>query len=1116
MRPFFMLRFSQPALLAPRLLTAALVASLTLAGCGGSDLPGGQSGVVGSELMNPMTGMPFIVDENQSGGATNLQIAEISWGRLVEVHALAVDFDDVLYTHPPGHPMAGQPIIDEANDTPAEAVAKIESILKNHTDPNPIFVDWVINQHIQTNIAWTGSALMPITDNVTYILDENAVTKVTRLIILADTGDSADIAEKARFRLLLDRTQNNYPFVLPKNDDGSSPEPFSFIARNSCMVIRFNDCLDDGPDVVAGITDRIKVLAGSPPNTPFFPRVIFDPNHGALVSGTYHSTRILVDTIVTPAEAAVTPDAPANALGFPSSQLGSGQPNISVRIPTKIDFGSTQFVILTNLRGVGLDFNTNGPRDINSPTRDVVRAMRAGNRQDLNNGFLTDEVLPSIVGAFALNVDTAVADPMGVAQLDFVCDLTFTSTCEDTPLAGDAIRVNGVVLEVTADATAPMGGSVLNVNLRASAPVPTGVSLIGTAEFLTKYDPAKVMAGTIDGCWVGFAPAPLVLPVAGVNPSAQVILRFSEAIDPDTVSPFGGFTVVEGAAPGNELPPAGDALVIGPALQEPGLDQFNFDSTLPMNHALGVGETFHVRLRGATDLAGNALDFTLPFVNFTLDPAATNSQTGGISLRFDATDEIGSTGPDIRGQVLYQIGPDGGRIIPRQPIFAPYIADRAQPVPALQTPNPIGVKDPLTPRGSKLQWVWRYCDFNFLATDETKYDLDIVGMSWAPLAGSVQMDNYEAFEMRLSHARFLPDDLCAPVNPNAFITGILGAPSPFTNNILEDPASPQLTVHPSSLGYRVDPTELFVTPSGTTMMPYPYDPLANVGVGGVPDTFTWRDTAVQALGGLNEVGIPMGIEGAAGIVYPDPAMPGMFLAAGTIAPGGSIPSYGLPLLVEVRCFPSNQGLGLNTLDVSLADFLGLTLSGIQAGTAMRAYSSGGVDNSGGLVNKNPNGQDQLVPTGGFNPLSTPPNQPSLFTADNQWYLGAIDTVIKVSRAHTIWLNAGNPATWLLPILAPNPDTFPGGTRVLTEFRGAELLTNGGQLSAAQNAANLDAYGDITPGMAQIMFLNGDNAWKSSISQVDGAAMIQTRLTFVNNIETGQSASLDAIGIPFSF
>jgi len=1070
-----------------RLSLPFLLVVLLLASCGGADRPGGQAGVVGSEATNPATGMPFIVDENQSGGSTNFRIAEIFWGRLVDVHQLMDDYDP------------------NATEPPA-------------VDPLPVFVDWVVSQNIVTDAVdndlgrGTPAGLVG-----NYVLDQNPVTGGFRLVILANR-DSTNDAEVARFRQLLDNTQLNFPFVLPKNDDGSSPGPFSFVARNACMVIRFNDCLDDSADAVATITERVKIRTGLPPTRPFSPRVIFDPNHGGLVSGAFHSTRILVDTVVSPEEAALLPDSPANALGFPASELGSHQPNVSVRIPTRIDFGSTQFNILTNRSGRGLHFDTNGPRDINAPTRDIVRAMRAGNPDDVHNGFVRDEIMPSVLGSFGLNMDFVVNDPDedATAGIDFIADITFTSACETVPTEGDAVRVNGVVLIVSEAGNSMGGGSYDTVSLRASAPVPSGVSLLGGAEFLTRYDPAKVTGGTIDGCWVGFAPGPLSLPTTGVNPGAQVLLRFSEAMDPETVSPFRGFNVVEGPAPANEDPPAGDALVIGPLLPSPGLTQFGFDSTLPLNHENGTGETFHVRLRGATDLAGNELDFTLPFVDFTLDPSAPTSMTGGISLRFDSTDEIGAPGPDLRGQVIYQFGTSGGRLIPRQAIFATEVADGSQPVPGMMGTNILGVQDPLTPYGSKLQFVWRYCDFGFLVTDETKYNLDIVGLSWSPLQAGVISDNYEAFEIRLAHSMFLPDEVAiGSINMNFLTTGLAANGAPFSANILDDPRSPQMVVHPSSLGYRIDPTQQFMTTTGTTMMPYPYDPFANIGVGGVPETFTWRDTAVQALGGQQEVGIPMAAEQAAGTVYPDPDDPTLTLEPGQIAGTGMIPSYGLPLLVEIRCFPSNEGLGINLLNVKLAPTNPLTLSGIGAGTAMRAYTSGGLRSDGTIENRNPNDPMWNVPSGGFNPNSLPPNLQSAFQLDNQWYPGTLDTVIRVSRAHTIWLNASEPADFLLPVITPNPDTLPGGTSVVLEYRGAMRLENMGDLNAAQNADNLDPYGDIDPNQVQIMFLNEDNTWKTTPDDLLGAAMLQVRMSFVNNIETGESPHLDAFGIPFT-
>jgi hypothetical protein len=37
------------------------------------------------------------------------------------------------------------------------------------------------------------------------------------------------------------------------------------------------------------------------------------------------------------------------------------------------------------------------------------------------------------------------------------------------------------------------------------------------------------------------------------------------------------------------------------------------------------------------------------------------------------------------------------------------------------------VQTPLSPLGSKLQALWRYCDLGFSVRDETKYDVDVVG-----------------------------------------------------------------------------------------------------------------------------------------------------------------------------------------------------------------------------------------------------------------------------------------------------------------------------------------------------------------------------------------------------
>src|SRR6185503_18396639 len=212
-------------------------------------------------------------------------------------------------------------------------------------------------------------------------------------------------------------------------------------------------------------------------------------------------------------------------------------------------------------------------------------------------------------------------------------------------------------------------------------------------------------------------------------------------------------------------------------------------------------------------------------------------------------------------------------------------ADRINPVPSIMIPFPPGVQTPLSPLGSKLQTVWRYCDLGFQVRDETKYNLDVFQLSWAPIGGQVINDFFENFEIRLSHSFRLPDEsingLLLPKYENS------GLVRPFVGNILVDPLSPQKIVHARTLGYQVRNADLFLASSGTVMMPFPLNRI-------LPDpvTYTWRDTAVLAKGGPNGPGIPLDIESGGPL----------FLEAqeGTVARPDEVPSFGLPLLMEYR------------------------------------------------------------------------------------------------------------------------------------------------------------------------------------------------------------------------
>jgi hypothetical protein len=283
--------------------------------------------------------------------------------------------------------------------------------------------------------------------------------------------------------------------------------------------------------------------------------------------------------------------------------------------------------------------------------------------------------------------------------------------------------------------------------------------------------------------------------------------------------------------------------------------------------------------------------------------------------------------------------------------------------------------------------------------------------------------------------------------------------------------------------------DLFTASTGTLMMPYPLN-----REGGPTTTYTWRDTAILAVGGAESAGIPLDVE----VGNPLNLDPG---PAGGVAGPGAVPSYGLPLLMEFRCFPSNSGIGLNSFDTSLA-------VAISSRPNFRAYSTGGVDTAGQQVVLNPD--LELTPTGGYNPFSTPPGQRTNFDAENFYYIGQLDIVIRVSRVFSVWLDSRffSPE-YLTPVLEPSADLLPFGTQILVDYRGASTFS-GDAGSAPFDSTSIDPYGEITQGT--VTFFNGVATWADEIGQVDGAQYVQMRLSFINNIDTLLNAELSAIGL----
>ncbi len=1017
-----------------RARTAFFVAALgsVLAACGGGG-GGAPPGPPPGQLIERSDGTLFISDAHFGGAARDLRLAEIQWGRLVDVY-------DV-----------------DAN---------------GERNPRALLRDLVVNETI-------------LTDAIDYEVSTNPLTLETDLVILRTRGEDDS---RGTFEELVLEAVSDLPTIIPKKDDGTQPGPFSFVARNSALVLRFDDLLEDGPNARAHLTETVRVLCGYPPRTPFAPRIVFDRCHGGFSGDEFHSTRVLVDLTVSEVEAAELGIVIGlNSIGLPASAPGIGSSNASIRLPTRIDVQGGVFHLLTNL--IGNDLAEVGPVDPASPGRELVRAMRSGNALDTNGGFLVDFAPPQVIGQWPIVLEEAVADPPGQG-FHFRITLSFETACRDAPRTGDLIAIGTQLFEIVDEGVQPdTAGRVPDVLARYLGvdPLDDAAELLGGAEFLT---PMRSTGQIARACWLRFVPAPGEPPDADVATHAQVVVRFSEPMDPASAGVFDNMRIMRGSSASGQN--SANDFVVASLSPSPDLKEYTITPALPFSN-FDVDE-YRVEHFGGVqsmrDLGGNQLTQAIGVVDFLLDPDEPTIRNAGVALRFSQQDEILPAGmTDVRGQVTYDLA--RGVLKPRPAASASAPCDRGNPLVRAMTPWPTGVWTPLSPLGSKMQGVWRYADFDWRVADETFHNLDVTGMYWAPALGGVVSDFFERFEMRLSHANMLPDEE-NPLNPNGPrypLSGIQQDPSPYTDNILLDPRSPQVIVHHRAFGYHITPSDAILNSHNTILMPFPFN-----RVGGPFITFTWRDTAVLARGGGFGAGIPMGIEVDAPHFF-EPA-------EGTIAGPSDIPSIGLPLLWEVRCFPQSNAIGTNALDMSMATFGYPT-------PRFRVYSTGGIDISQQQVIKNPD--LELTPSGGFNARSIPPGRPTIQSGDNTFYIGQMDYIVRVSRAHTIWIDTTLAAPRYAPaMMEPKPFDQPQGTRIVLEFRGADAFQGAG--NEPFDAQLLDFYGDVRNGAVD--FHDGVETWTEDIDQVDGARFLQIRMSFINDIETLIAPELVSLGVAY--
>lgn len=966
-----------------------------------------------------------------------------------------------------------------------------------------------------------------------YELRTGTASGIDQLVILRDvTSDEG----RAEFTELLAGAMDTLDPVQQRALGASGI--YTMVPRNAALVLRFSDLLD--PATID--PQSIQLSTGTPPISPFEPRVLASTTHGGrTASGAFLPTRIVIDLTVSEAEAFAAPsNPPVNGLGLPAS-FDVSQANVELRLPTETRpiLGLTR--VLENASGHPLATDNNGPVDASAPGKPLSRAFRSGGSQsvvaDPFSGFLADETPPTVIGSLAMEL-TENPVPAGTDDgTEFILPgMRFQDgPCAISPDPGDVVVQPGLVAEITAGAIIGPDGVAVGARARLlsypsnwSGPSEWSSFGLGAATLDAAYDPV-VDAGRPE-CFVNVVPRATgfpTRPLEGIRPDARITMRFSEPMDPSALTAFDSIILTRSPLPSFGNPPSSD-FVVGRLAPGSNLRDVTFIPDSALAHEAGESEEYFLTLaaEGAfappRDLAGNIVS-GLPSVRLTMDPDSATRRTGGRVSRFSEFDEEPpfDDSPEWSGQILFDATAE--RIRPRPVVRSQVVIDENQPLVGQMTPFPGGVVTPFSPEGSRLQAIWRYADCGFSLTDPQAINIDVEGLSWSPASGTVTPETFSRFEIRLGHSAFAPDEIPSPMSLFP-LYNTSGLRRNFQQNLLN--GGDGVVVHPRTLGYSIDTADLQISPSGTTLMPFPL----NRDV--APEDrryFTWRDTDVRERGGPLNGGVE----------------PQAYLTALNIVPpvlpyyrAGEAQTIGLPLLMEFRTYPDPGAIGQNGWDLRLA-------SNSSSQPFFRSFSTGGTNLSGTRVLVDPDAENRA--NGGYNPGSTPSGATTP-ARDNSVHFGAIDYVTRISRAHSIWFESVissepsftsrqyNPAT-IEPALSDQPagtdvQVAYRGARRITYLAGANYLTNNDQdadglVDFTENAFTLDLYGDfyneiagplnhdsaaMNPGLELI---DSDDNWRDTVSEIEGARFYQVRLSFIGNEISGQTPTVSALAVTWT-
>ena len=882
------------------------------------------------------------------------------------------------------------------------------------------------------------------------------------------------------FDAAFNRLDDGLGTVLEKGYTGRPP--FSLVPRNAAVRLRFSQPLD--PDTINSAT--VQVSAGVPPSQPLSVNYTIDP---------VEPNVLIVDPTVTELDAVAT-GRPVNALGFPAS-VGQVNPNITIRIPTLPDPINGQVEVLRSSRGTILTPG-NGPTEPGDTTV-AVRTFRAGNAVDQNRGFLLDLQAPRLLGSQQIEL-------IGVAAGQIVYEFDVLS-CAVAPVVGDVIQQGtrvGIITRVIDDVAPDF-----NVEFRRLDDGMDEFSTFQRASFISAYDDG------VDApeCFLEITPFANQAPVTGVDPQAVVTARFSEPMDPETVSPYDSMIMALSADP-TAVPY--NQFVIGEIIPSGDTRRFTFSpSGLGIDHLQGTSEAYFFHLltdptnpNAVKDLAGNPLSIPNFTVRFTIDRDADTVSQGGLVLRFSDEDEDGDGNPDWQGQLRPEFVeiPGGqmvpsGRLLGRQVNRFSVVVDATQPTIGIMQPIP-NIQTPLSPLGSRMMNVWRYVDMGMTYPNQDEYNIDIESVAYAPQNGQVIADQFARVQINLAHSFYLPDEFLdlmggqLPVYPNSGL-----ARQAFSSNVLDPQNFPLTRMYEGE--YDLNPLDVFQAPGSTTvLLSWP----AFEDQFGDKLTFTWRNTQIDMTGG------PAG-DGA------DPRIMATVATRTRYVGPGQVPSIGLPLLLDFKVWPAENTdptLGLNGFQTSIA-------TTTSARPTFRVFSTGGFDTAGTPRQVNP---EDDVPRGGYNanPQNGQPIGARTRPDDNVIYWGQVDFVVRISRHITRWFDtgvehpSGNYPEYLPAVIEPLQSEQPAGTSLVVEYRGANLVPP--TSLAATRGDCMDLYGNVMSTMLNSTCtgtagsVTGGTGWTTDLSTLTGKRWIQVRYSLIANIATGGVPAISTTGIGF--